>query len=95
MMKVDKKKEWNEKDKYRNLENRSRRSHNNFKKLLNEKTRLIIITSQPISKFNERRFGLKANMKNFSKEFCRVYYLNIHLYSNDAKKLQKSSIIKA
>ena len=34
-----------------------------------KKTRLIIITSQPINKFNARRFGLKVNIKNFSKEF--------------------------
>ena len=34
-----------------------------------KKTKLIIITSQPINKFNARRFGLKVNIKNFSKEF--------------------------
>ena len=35
---------------------------------------LIIITSQPISKFNERRFGLKVNIKIFRNNFG-VYYL--------------------
>ncbi len=52
-----------------------------------KKTRLIIITSQPISKFNERRFGLKVNIKNFSKEFwCLLPLIDNSLYSEiDAK----------
>ena len=32
-------------------------------------TKLIILLSQPLTKFNSRRFGLYSSSKNFNKEF--------------------------
>jgi len=64
-----------------------------------KKTRLIIITSQPINKFNARRFGLKVNIKNFSKEFwCLLPLiddnLNKEIVSKDYRIINHKSIKK-
>ena len=44
------------------------------------KTKLIVLISQPINKFNSKRFGLNIKNKNFSKEFwCLLPIINKNL----------------
>ena len=45
-----------------------------------KKTKLIILLSQPLTRFNSKRFGLNSTSKNFSKEFwCLLPLINSSL----------------